>query len=102
MSEPRSVEQRILDMLGAIADVRAFLVGPLTELGEAGKFVPEKYRKLHDLDEWRRMTGMRDWLAHGYFAVSRPVLWTTITENLGPLEAALNRILLEIRADNPK
>ena len=38
------------------------------------------------------MAGMRDRLIHGYFDVNLDVVWQTVTTNLPPLIAGLERI----------
>ena len=39
------------------------------------------------------MTGMRDRLIHGYFDVNLDVVWETVTQDLPPLIAQLEKLL---------
>jgi uncharacterized protein with HEPN domain len=52
-------------------------------VGEAAKHVPDDFRQRMPAIEWRRIAGMRDWLAHIYFAVNNDILWDLI-ENKVP------------------
>jgi uncharacterized protein with HEPN domain len=38
-------------------------------IGEAAKNLPEEVKKSHSEIPWKRMSGMRDILIHGYFGV---------------------------------
>ncbi len=42
---------------------------------------------------WRQIRGMRNRLVHGYYEVDLDVVWNTVAHNLGPLLAALERIV---------
>ncbi|MFT3779326.1 MAG: DUF86 domain-containing protein [Ottowia sp.] len=42
---------------------------------------------------WRKITGLRNILAHGYEQVAHDILFKTITDELPALEAALQRAL---------
>ena len=42
--------------------------------------------------KWSDAAGMRDWLTHHYFDTSRAVIEATITEDLPPLEAAVEQL----------
>ena len=45
------------------------------------------------LPEVRLVVGMRDWLAHGYFAIDPKILWSTVAEDLPVLKIAVQREL---------
>lgn len=49
-------------------------------IGEAVKHIPADVRGRHRDVKWKAMAGMRDKLAHGYFAVNLPTLWEVATE----------------------
>jgi len=42
---------------------------------------------------WRQIRGMRNRLIHGYYEIDLDVVWDTVSHNLGPLVAALEKIL---------
>ena len=45
-----------------------------------------------DID-WRAIVGMRHRLIHEYYDVNLDIVWSTITDDLPPLIATLERIL---------
>ena len=47
-------------------------------IGEATKNLPESLKKEHSEVPWRKMTGARDKMIHGYFGVDLEVVWSTI------------------------
>jgi uncharacterized protein with HEPN domain len=42
---------------------------------------------------WTQILGMREWLAHAYFAINLDYLWDTVEIDLDPLLAAVDRLL---------
>jgi len=66
--------------------------------GEAAKQVPDDIRAKFPQVEWRKITGIRDVLAHAYLQLKSEIIW----------DAAVNkapgtcRELIRILADNPE
>ena len=54
------------------------LVRLLEILGEAARGISEELQAAHPRIPWRKMSGMRDRLIHGYFDVSFDVVWKTV------------------------
>jgi uncharacterized protein with HEPN domain len=54
-------------------------------IGEAAKKMPQDFRSLHTELPWKQMTGMRDRLIHGYFAVDYEIVWDVVENKLPPL-----------------
>jgi len=69
------------------------LVRLLEIIGEAGRSISQEFRDSHPDLPWNKMVGMRDRLIHGYFDVNLDVVWETVTEDLLPLVAKLEKIL---------
>ena len=69
------------------------LVRLLEIIGEAARGVSQASRANHQEIAWKKMTGMRDRLTHGYYDVNLDVVWQTVTEDLPPLVAQLNKII---------
>ncbi len=47
---------------------------------------------------WRKMTGTRDRLIHGYFDVNLDLVWGTVTEELPVLVRQIERLLNDTRS----
>ena len=112
---------RIPDYLGhinkAIARIRSYVAGmdwaafvasPLTQdatlrnleiIGEAARKLPRadpQFSATHPDFPLGRAIGMRNTLAHGYFAVKLEILWQTIEEDLPALAAKVEKLLVRI------
>ena len=57
----------------------------LMVLGEAAKHVPAAVRDSHPEIPWRRISGMRDVLIHGYFRVDLPLAWRIVSRDVPAL-----------------
>lgn len=60
-------------------------------IGEAANFVTEETKQELDLIPWHEIRGMRNRLAHEYFAVDLKMVWDTIVYALPPLIQALEQ-----------
>ncbi|WP_244894421.1 HepT-like ribonuclease domain-containing protein [Leptospira alexanderi] len=61
-------------------------------IGEAVKKLPENLRSLHPEIEWKKIAGVRDILAHGYFFID-DILWDIVTNRLTSLKIACTDLL---------
>ena len=62
-------------------------------VGEAASQIDRSDQARYPSIPWPKVMGMRHRLVHGYDTVDLQVLWDTITDDLPPLIAALERIL---------
>jgi uncharacterized protein with HEPN domain len=62
-------------------------------VGEAASHVPESLRHQHPQIPWPQIIGTRNRLVHGYDLVDYDIIWSTVTEDLPPLIAELEKIL---------
>lgn len=65
----------------------------LEVIGEAAGRIPEEVRASSPEIEWRKITALRNVLAHEYFGVHTKIVWDVIVGKLEPLEAACRKIM---------
>jgi uncharacterized protein with HEPN domain len=64
-------------------------------IGEAAKHLPEDLKAKSPEIEWRKITGLRDIVAHEYFGISKEIIWDILKNKLPGLRDAVTRILEE-------
>jgi uncharacterized protein with HEPN domain len=69
------------------------LIRLLEVIGEAANAVSPEMQQQRPEIPWRRMTGLRNRLIHGYFNVNLDIVWETVREDLPPLVERLARLL---------
>jgi uncharacterized protein with HEPN domain len=69
------------------------VVRRLEVLGEAATQLPAEWRARHPGIPWRIIADTRNRLIHGYFNVDISIVWQTISQDIGPLEIELRKIL---------
>jgi uncharacterized protein with HEPN domain len=62
-------------------------------LGEAIKHLPPELRQRYPDVAWREIAGMRDFVAHAYFALDLDILWDAIHKDVPELLARVREIL---------
>lgn len=62
-------------------------------IGEAVKRLPEDLRQRHADVAWREIAGMRDFVAHAYFALDLEIVWDAIRRDIPSLLTRLGEIL---------
>jgi len=89
----RYTEGRSKDQVFA-EDVRADAVlMNLHVIGEAVKKLPSELRERHPEVAWREIAGLRDFIAHAYFALDPDIIWDAIERDIPALLDAVRRII---------
>jgi len=86
-------KERIRADLDTDRKLNLSLVRLLEIIGEAVRGISQEFRDSHPDLPWKIMIGMRDRLIHAYFDVNLDVVWQTVTEDLPPLIAQLEKIV---------
>jgi uncharacterized protein with HEPN domain len=64
-------------------------------IGEAASRVSKEYREQTSQIPWSGIVGMRNILIHAYFDVDLDEVWRTVTTDLPPLIAELEKLLVD-------
>lgn len=106
---PRSDALRVHDILRSAARVRSYVHGttraqfdkdPKTQdavirqlelVGEAAKGLSMNFRDAYPVDDWRKIAGMRDKLAHHYWKTDLDLVWEVAKKHVRRLAAALEK-----------
>lgn len=72
----------------------------LVEIGEAVKALSETLTSTEADVPWRQIARMRDHLAHRYFMTELEIIQSTIEEDLGPLQDAVDRMRARSTSDS--
>lgn len=82
------------------ADAKTFdaVVFNLEVIGEAVKHIPNELRTRYPQVDWKRIAGLRDVIAHGYFGLNRQLLWDIVQNRVPELLVNVNQILDELGA----
>jgi uncharacterized protein with HEPN domain len=105
----RTDQDRIGDILSAIADIRADTAGmdfvtfsrtpvvvrsvlySIGVIGEAAKNIGSEFKAAYPDIPWRAISGLRDRLVHEYFRTNIRRIWDVVTDDIEPLEAVLSK-----------
>lgn len=68
------------------------VVRNLEIVGEAVKNIPASVKQEYPDIEWKKISGLRDVLAHEYFGVDLEVIWNIVTEKIPVLKKNIMRI----------
>ncbi|AEH48263.1 DUF86 domain-containing protein [Parageobacillus thermoglucosidasius] len=65
-------------------------------IGEATKNIPEQIRQANPHIEWRKMSGMRDMMIHGYFSINYRIVWDVVINKIPTLKQEIEKLLKEM------
>jgi uncharacterized protein with HEPN domain len=108
---PRDWQDRIRDILDAIAEIQQFtnemdfdtfreddktiraVEMNFIIIGESASQIPEEIIELHPDIPWHLMRAMRNRIVHVYFQVDEKLMWDTIHNDLPPLIFDLEKLV---------
>ena len=114
MREPSKDPKRLTDILEAIDtifqyvgsdDMETFVadrmryhavVYNIMIIGEAANMLTFEFRDSHSETPWRQITGMRNFLIHGYHQVEKDIVWKVIEEDLHILRPQIVKYVEEL------
>lgn len=90
--EARSfIQNKTRSSLDTERQLELALVKCIEIIGEAANRITNECRKDLPQIPWANIVGMRNRLIHAYFDINRDILWTTVSEDLPPLIAELEK-----------
>jgi uncharacterized protein with HEPN domain len=107
---PRDWQDRIHDILDAIAEIQRFTNGMNFDtfskddktiravemnfiiIGESASQIPEEIVEQHPDIPWHLMRAMRNRIVHIYFQVDEKLMWDTIHKDLPPIILDLEKL----------
>jgi uncharacterized protein with HEPN domain len=108
---PRDWQERIRDILDAIAEIQKFTNGMDFDtfcedarsvravemnfiiIGESANQIPTEVDEKHPEIPWNLMRAMRNRIVHVYFQIDEKLLWDTVQNDLPPLIPLLEKLL---------
>ncbi len=64
-------------------------------IGEAVKKLPLDLRERHSDIAWREIAGLRDFVAHAYFALDLDILWDAIRQDVPALLSRVQEMTVQ-------
>jgi len=114
MREPRKDPKRLHDILESIDNILQYvgkddmnavvndkmryhaIVYNMMIIGEAANLLTSEFRQVHPITPWRQITGMRNFLIHGYHQVEKELVWQVIDIDLRILRPQIIDYLKEL------
>ena len=68
-------------------------------IGEAVKKLPPELREKYSDTSWREIAGLRDFVAHAYFALDLDILWDAIRQDVPTLLVRVQEMIAQERSE---
>lgn len=65
-------------------------------IGEAASRIPDDFKKLHPVVEWRIIKDFRNFIIHEYFGINNQIVWDTIQYRLSDLLSEISTLISAI------
>lgn len=72
------------------------VVHNLQIIGEAVKNIPLEICNRYPQVEWRKISGLRDIIAHAYFTIDDQIVWDIVQNKLDDLHQIIKQIVVEL------
>ena len=66
-------------------------------IGEAANMLTFDFREEHPTTPWKQITGMRNFLVHGYHHVENDIVWNVIEDDLYRLREQVVQYIEELK-----
>ncbi|MGI4742949.1 MAG: HepT-like ribonuclease domain-containing protein [Janthinobacterium lividum] len=80
-------------------DLQDIVLRQLTIIGETTARISDNTKQRYPQIDWRRITGMRNFVVHEYFRVDFAAIWDVVINHLPPLLLDLPLVLAQVLAD---
>ena len=73
--------------------IQTWMVHNMQILGEAAANLSEELKSRYPEVPWRKITGMRNILVHGYFDIDLDIVWSVVERDLPSLRTSLDEMI---------
>ncbi|MCH9050578.1 MAG: DUF86 domain-containing protein [Proteobacteria bacterium] len=91
---------KTLKDFGADPDLAAAVERYLERLSEASRHIPQDLKQKHPEIDWRGVADIGNVLRHAYDQVSDRRVWEAVTDDLPPLKAAIEAMIVEVERED--
>ena len=71
--------------------LRMAVLYALIIIGEAASYISDSFKEKHSDIPWKKITGMRNRVVHGYFDTDLDIVWEAVTRNIPNLIEQLEK-----------
>lgn len=73
--------------------IQDIVIRRLEIIGEAVKNLPAGFKTKYPNIPWKKISGLRDKLIHGYFGIDLELVWEIVKKDLPPFKEQIKKIL---------
>ena len=84
-----------VETLATNLDLKEIVCFNLLQIGELAKSLTPELIQNYGVVPWKKIKGMRDWVAHGYGTIDVEIVWETAREHIPVLHSYCELILKE-------
>lgn len=87
---------RTLDEFRQSWQLRWIVQRAIEIISEASRAIPEELKRTQPHVPWPQVRGIGNMLRHEYQALSDPIIWRVVTDELPPLKAAIEAMMARL------